>query len=136
MDLYVGALYLPEVLTSGNAVLEADQPQAITLHITSGMITSERMTEATEEGFEASTGGDTAPYRDDIDRFMAVFSDEIKEGDSFELAYVPGEGVRVLKNGELKETVGDLAFKKVLFGIWLSDDPAQESLKDRMLGRD
>ncbi|NWO06161.1 MAG: chalcone isomerase family protein [Alteromonadaceae bacterium] len=136
MDLYVGALYLPQTANSAQAVLADDQPQAITLHITSGMITSERMTEATEEGFEASTGGDTAPYRDDIDRFMAVFSDEIKEGDSFELAYVPGEGVRVLKNGDLKETVGDLAFKKVLFGIWLSDDPAQESLKDRMLGRD
>ena len=136
MGLYVGALYLPQVTTSAEAVLADDQLQAITLHITSGMITSERMTEATEEGFEASTGGDTTAYREDIDQFMAVFSDEIQEGDRFDLGYVPGEGVQVRKNGELKDTVGDLAFKRVLFGIWLSDSPAQKSLKEQMLGRD
>ena len=44
MDLYVGGLYVPEQVSDGEAVINADEPQAITLHITSGMITSERMT--------------------------------------------------------------------------------------------
>ena len=93
------------------------------------------MTEATLEGFEASTDGNMAPVQDDVDQFMAVFQEEIKEGDVFDLVYLPGEGVRVLKNGEVRDTVGDLAFKKALFGIWLSDKPAQENLKERMLGQ-
>ncbi|RBP31020.1 chalcone isomerase-like protein [Marinobacter pelagius] len=135
MDLYVGGLYVPESISDGEAVINADEPQAITLHIISGMITSERMTEATLEGFKASTDGNMAPVQDDIDQFMAVFQEEIKEGDVFDLVYLPGEGVRVLKNGELRDTVGDLAFKKALFGIWLSDKPAQENLKERMLGQ-
>ncbi|EMP56474.1 hypothetical protein MSNKSG1_04046 [Marinobacter santoriniensis NKSG1] len=135
MDLYVGGLYVPQAESDGQAVIDADEPQAITLHIISGLITSDRMTEATLEGFEASTHGNMAPVQDEIDRFMDVFKDEIKEGDVFDLVYVPDEGVRVLKNGKMKDTIGGLAFKKALFGIWLSDKPAQEDLKEEMLGK-
>ncbi|QSP94241.1 chalcone isomerase family protein [Marinobacter salinisoli] len=135
MDLYVGGLYVPQAANDGNAVINADEPQAITLHIISDMITSERMTEATLEGFESSTGGNTAPVKGEIDRFMNVFKEEIKEGDVFDLVYLPGEGVKVLKNGQQKDIVGDLEFKKALFGIWLSDKPAQKDLKKAMLGQ-
>lgn len=135
MDLYVGGLYVPEEVSDGEAVINADEPQAITLHITSGMITSERMTDATMDGFKAATAGDLSAIQSDVDQFMSVFKEEIKEGDVFDLVYLPGEGVRVLKNGEQKDTVGDLEFKKALFGIWLSDKPAQEDLKEKMLGQ-
>lgn len=135
MDLYVGGLYVAEKVSDGQAVINADEPQAITLHITSGMITSERMTEATMDGFKSSTDGDLSAIQSDVDQFMSVFQEEIKEGDVFDLVYAPGEGVHVLKNGEQKDTVGDLEFKKALFGIWLSDKPAQKDLKNKMLGQ-
>ncbi|MFL1453831.1 chalcone isomerase family protein [Marinobacter sp. GN3S48] len=135
MDLYVGGLYVPETIDDGVAVINADEPQAITLHIISGMITSDRMTEATLEGFESATDGDMSAIQDDVDRFMSVFEEEITEGDVFDLVYLPSEGVRVLKNGEVRDTVGDLEFKKALFGIWLSDTPAQKDLKASMLGQ-
>ncbi|MCE0759832.1 chalcone isomerase family protein [Marinobacter sp. G11] len=135
MDLYVGGLYVAEKVSDGQAVINADEPQAITLHITSGMITSERMTEATMDGFKSSTDGDLSAIQSDVDQFMSVFQEEIKEGDVFDLVYAPGEGVHVLKNGEQKDTVGDLEFKKALFGIWLSDNPAQKDLKNKMLGQ-
>ena len=135
MDLYVGGLYVAEKVNDGQAVINADEPQAITLHITSGMITSERMTEATMDGFKSSTDGDLSAIQSDVDQFMSVFQEEIKEGDVFDLVYAPGEGVHVLKNGEQKDTVGDLEFKKALFGIWLSDKPAQKDLKNKMLGQ-
>lgn len=135
MDLYVGGLYVSESIEDGQAVINADEPQAITLHIISDMITSERMTEATLEGFENATGGDLSAIKDDVDQFMSVFEEEIKEGDVFDLVYLPSEGVRVLKNGEVRDTVGGIKFKKALFGIWLSDQPAQKELKASMLGQ-
>ncbi|MCK7552394.1 chalcone isomerase family protein [Marinobacter goseongensis] len=135
MDLYVGGLYVPETIDDGEAIINADEPQAITLHIISGMITSERMTEATMEGFVSSTDGDLSAIQSDVDQFLSVFEEEIKEGDVFDLVYLPTEGVRVLKNGEVRDTVGDLQFKKALFGIWLSDKPAQKDLKEKMLGQ-
>ena len=135
MDLYIGGLYVPETIDEGQAIINADEPQAITLHIISGMITSDKMKSATMEGFENSTGGDLAAIKDDVDAFLDVFSEEIKDGDVFDLVYLPGEGVRVLKNGKERATIGDLEFKKALFGIWLSDEPAQEDLKEKMLGQ-
>ena len=135
MDLYIGGLYVPETIDDGQAIINADEPQAITLHIISGMITSDKMKSATMEGFENSTGGDLAAIKDDVDAFLDVFSEEVKDGDVFDLVYLPGEGVRVLKNSEGRATIGDLEFKKALFGIWLSDEPAQEDLKEKMLGQ-
>src|SRR5690554_6961811 len=73
MDLYVGGLYVAEKVSDGQAVINADEPQAITLHITSGMITSERMTEATMDGFKSSTDGDLSAIQSDVDQFMSVF---------------------------------------------------------------
>lgn len=136
LDLYVGSLYLPQPGHDAEAIVAADEPQVISLHIISGMITSERMTKATREGFEASTDGQLSAIQEDVDRFMGVFRDEIREGDVFDLAYVPGQGVQIFKNGDLKDTVGGLAFKHALFGIWLSDHPAQKDLKQKMLGLD
>ncbi|MDR9425572.1 MAG: chalcone isomerase family protein [Marinobacter sp.] len=136
MDLYVAGLYLSSAEPgSASIILETDEPQAITLNIISGMITSERMKEATLEGFDAATEGDTSAIQGDIDRFIAVFEEAIKEGDSFTLVYMPEEGVSVLKNGEHKDTIGDLAFKQALFGIWLSDNPVDKGLKAGMLGQ-
>jgi len=135
MDLYVGGLYVPSTINDGQAIINADEPQAITLHIISGMITSDKMKDATMEGFENATGGDLSAIQSEVDAFLDVFSDEIVDGDVFDLVYLPGEGTRVLKNGEARSTIEGLEFKKALFGIWLSDEPAQEDLKEKMLGQ-
>lgn len=135
MDLYVGGLYVPSTIDDGQAIINADEPQAITLHIISGMITSDKMKDATMEGFENATGGDLSAIQSEVDTFLDVFSEEIVDGDVFDLVYLPGEGTRVLKNGEARETIEGLEFKKALFGIWLSDEPAQQDLKKAMLGQ-
>ena len=51
------------------------------------------------------------------------------------MIYTPGSGVAISKNGELKDTIEGIAFKKALFGIWLSDKPADKKLKKAMLGK-
>lgn len=135
MDLYIGGLYVPSTINDGEAIINADEPQAITLHIISGMITSDKMKDATMEGFENATGGDLSAIQGEVDAFLDVFSEEIVDGDVFDLVYLPGEGTRVLKNGEARSTIEGLEFKKALFGIWLSDKPAQKDLKKKMLGQ-
>lgn len=135
MKLYVGALYLAERNSSHGKIIEADEPMAISLNITSSMITSERMEEATREGFQNSTGGNTSPIADEIEKFISVFKEKISEKDVFELIYLPNQGVEVMKNTSSKVVIKGLEFKKALFGIWLCDKPAQKSLKEEMLGK-
>jgi hypothetical protein len=135
MDMYVGGLYLTKKNAEAKAITEADEAMAIKLHITSFLITSERMKEATNEGFELSLKGKTAPLREEIDAFIAVFEEEIVENDIFDLIYVPGTGMKISKNGTYKATIAGHDFKQALFGIWLSDSPVQKSLRQEMLGR-
>lgn len=136
MDLYVSGLYLQGTETDAEAILSADEAMAIRLHMVSGLITSEKMTEATLEGFENATHGETAPLQAEIDQLLSAFGVPIEKGDIFEFVYAPGTGIQIIKNGNVAQTISsDNAFKRAFFGIWISDKPAQKSLKYEMLGQ-
>jgi hypothetical protein len=135
IDLYVGSLYLPQKSTNANDIMNSAEGAAIKLNIVSGMITSEKMINAVNEGFENATGGKTAPLKAKIDKFKSFFKEEIVKGDQFLIVNVPGTGVVVYKNGVKKGVVEGHDFKKALFGIWLCDKPADKNLKAGMLGK-
>jgi hypothetical protein len=133
--LYTAGLYLPAKSKNGNEIIAGDKPPAIRLTITSGLGDSEKMSEAIKEGFGKSMKGNTAPLKTQIENFVGTFKkEELKEGDVFELWYLPGTGVKAFKNGKLQTTVAGLDFKKALFGIWLSEDPVDSDLKEGLLG--
>ncbi len=134
-DLYVNSLYLQEQSRDAEQITSGDAPMAIRLNIISDKVNSENMTEATLEGFEKATEGNTQLLQAEIDQFMEAFEEEVREGDRFTLLYLPGEGVKAYRNGDLKTTIPGLAFKRALFGIWLGDQPAQKSLKRDMLNQ-
>ncbi|MBI4946614.1 MAG: chalcone isomerase family protein [Bacteroidetes bacterium] len=134
MDMYVGALYIPAKSKDAASIVLANSPMVIRICIVSGLITSSRMAEAVEEGFKKSTGGKQADYKDKIEKFEKAFSEEIKKGDVFDIVYA-NEKISVYKNNTLKAEVEGLDFKKVVFGIWLGNDPADSDLKEGMLGK-
>ena len=135
IDLYVGSLYLPKKSSSAKDIIDSKDAAAIKLNIISGMITSDKMISAINEGFENATNKNTTALKAKIDKFKGFFKDEIKKGDAFVIMNVPSEGVVVYKNGAKKGTIDGHDFKKALFGIWLSDKPADKDLKDGMLGK-
>jgi hypothetical protein len=132
MDLYVGSLYLPVKASQLDSVLE--QPIAvIQLTITSGMITSDKMRSAIEEGFDAATDNNIGSIKSDIQDFTQLFADEIVEGDQFTFVTQKGKGVTSIKNGQVQGNIAGEAFRQALLKIWLGDRPAQDSLKQDML---
>jgi hypothetical protein len=136
MNIYKGGLYLQAPSSNAPAIIAADEAMAVRLDMVSGMITSEKMEEALMEGLQHSTGGNIAPIKAHVDAFMAVFQEEIKEGDVFDIAYLPGKGIDIYKNGGFRSTIdGGIAFKRAIFGIWLGDKPADKKLKSGMLGK-
>lgn len=134
MDLYVAGLYLPKKTDDAKKVIYDDTEMAIHIKIISSSVTRERFIESVNEGFAASKHGSAS--KEEIKKFVGFFNEPIKNGDKIYLDYIPGKGVRVTKNGEVKGTVPGLDFKKALFGIWFGTPPVQESLKKEMLGKD
>ena len=135
LQLYAGGIYLEQKSSQSEQIILADSPMAIRLHIVSSMITSEKMEAATREGFEKATENNTSPIKSQIEQFISVFKEEIQENDIYDLLYRPDKGVTVYKNGKIHSSIVGLDFKQALFGIWLCNNPAQESLKTKMLGK-
>ncbi|MFW5451515.1 MAG: chalcone isomerase family protein [Methylophagaceae bacterium] len=134
-ELYVAGLYLTEKSSDADVIIQSNDSMAIRLHIISAKITSKKMTKATRQGFSKATGGKVEPIAEEIETFLAAFSDKIIVGDIFEFVNIMGQGVRVLKNGSEKAVISSSAFKQALFGIWLSNKPVKAKLKAEMLGK-
>ncbi len=134
IDLYVGGLYLKAKTNNAGRIIDADENMAIKLHIISDLITSEKMTNAVDEGFKKSTDENTVPLTPKINQFKTVFKEKMKVGDVYDIIYESGTGTLLYKNNKLMCTIPGLDFKKALFGIWLCNDPADENLKSAMLG--
>lgn len=133
LTLYEAGLYLQNKSSDAAKIIVEDQPMAMRLVIESSLITSEKMERATIEGFEKATRGNTAPIKNEIEEFISVFREEIKENDIYDMIYFPGTGIKVMKNNQMTKIIPGLPFKQALFGIWLSPDPVQESLKKSLL---
>jgi hypothetical protein len=134
LQLYVAGLYLPQKSGQAEDIVAADAPMALRIEITSIFVSQESLLEALNDGFQNSTRGNTAPIQKEMAAFRRCFADKISKGDRFDIVYVPATGVTVSKNGAHKGVIPGLAFKQAVFGIWLSDKPADANLKQALLG--
>jgi len=134
IDLYVGSLYVDKKSKNAKELVNSKNAIAMRLDVISSMVTSKKMVDALDEGLMKSTNNNITPIKEKIDKFKSYFKEEIKVGDKFILVYVPEKGVIFYKNGVKKGVIEGYDFKKALFGIWLGDNPADEGLKEGLLG--
>lgn len=133
IPIYVGGLYLTKKSTDAEAVCLAQQATAIRMHMVYGRLTGAQMVTAIEEGFTKATGGDTAPFVEDLEMLTSSV-EEVAVDDVVDIYYLPGSGLGVQLNGVPRGGTQDLEFIKAVFRIWLGPDPVHGKLKRGMLG--
>lgn len=131
--LYVAGLYLLDSSNDASRIVAADEPMSIRIKITSDWVSQEALVESLQDGFKNATNGRTKDIDERILQFRKCFQEKITKGDVFDLTYLPKHGVVVNKNGRMKGVIPGADFKQALFGIWLSANPADKSLKQAML---
>ena len=134
MKVYEGSLYLESSSSDAEEILNNDSPMSIRIDVISSLVTPKAMKTALNEGLEKSTRKNTAPIMKEIDQLNATFDSDVGSGDFYEFIYLPDSGVHVLKNSSYIDTIPGIDFKKAFFGIYLSSNPIQKSLKKAMLG--
>ncbi len=137
IDVYTAGLYLKTKSTDPQAIMDENSPMAIRLYITTNKATKEKLIDAWNEGFERATGGKTDGIKSEITKFNALFKTDPKDGDLYEIAYVPDKGITVALNGVIQgDAIAGLEFKKAVFGIWLAKntDEYLNKLKTGLLG--
>lgn len=135
MDIYATGLYLKSKSSDAEQIINADEPLAVKIIVISGLMTEEKMVNALREGFEKATKGNLNPIRSRLDKWIAGHAGEIQKDDTYDMVYIPGEGLSLFKNGRLKTTIEGLDFKKAYCAMYLGDDPVSEDLKEGMLGK-
>ena len=134
MKVYEGSLYLESLSSNADEIINNDMPMSIRIDVLSSLVTPEAMKTALNEGLEKSTGKNTTPIKTEIDQLNATFNSDVGSGDFYEFIYLPDSGVHILKNSNYIDTIPGIEFKKAFFGIYLSNNPIQKSLKKAMLG--
>ncbi len=69
-----------------------------------------------------------------LDQLNRAYRD-VKSGDTYVLAYLPGKGTFLRLNGTDLVTIEGEDFANACFRIWLGEDPISVSLRDQLLGR-
>ena len=137
-DVYTQALYLTKLSQDPVEILESNTPMGIRIQITSSLVTAKKFSKSINIGIEKSVGEIEFPkYKERLDLLDSfVNSEVIVEKDIFNLIYNPAdESLWVTKNDVLKGKVPGKDFKKAFFGMWLSDKPVDQKLKNDLLGK-
>lgn len=136
--VYTAALYLTGRATTPEQALAATGPRRVQVHML-------RDIDANELGRLLTRGmQDNAP-RGEFSKFIPgmlalaeLFSarKRLRTGENFSIDFVPGTGTRVLVNGKPEsDVINEPEFFNALLRIWIGTKPADEGLKDALLGK-
>lgn len=134
--IYVGALYLPQKQTSGEAVIESGSEYRMELHILREL-SGEKLFNAFNSAIEANHSLDEIKSLDAQSKQMAHIFEEVKvvkPGDVIMLDYLPESGVHVSVNNKTRGLISGAEFDRALLKVWLGSKPAQQDLKKGLLG--
>ncbi len=132
--IYIGALYLPEKSSSPQVIMEQPGPKRIRMHFLYEEVEREKLVNGWNEGFENNNDEATlAKLKDRIMQFNNVFP-TLREGDEVLLDYIPRKGTRVTIKGNEVAMIEGKDFYQALLNIWLGDEPADDDLKEALLG--
>lgn len=132
LDIYVGGLYLPAKSADATAIIGADVPKRVTMHIIHDEVPKEKIVETLYEGLARY------PQYAGLKPRMAECADwmeDLRAGDEMVYEYVPGVGTSLSLNGRKKGTLPGQDFMKLVFSIYIGSAPADEALKRGLLGR-
>ena len=133
-DIYIGALYTDSKAESRDAVQALKGPNRIHMHFVYGEVSKEKLVNGWNDGFENNQSSEQLDaLRAKVEKFNAMFS-TLVEGNIVLLDYIPGKGTRVTINGEDKGLIEGKEFNTALLDIWLGEEPADDDLKEKMLG--
>ena len=135
-NIYVGALYTEKKVESRDAVQALKGPKRVVMHMVYDEVNREKITNGWNEGFKENNSDEQMEkLRARLDTFNSYFPD-LKENDVMFYDYIPGKGTRVTINGDVKGVIEGADFYVALLDVWLGEEPADEDLKEAMLGEE
>ncbi|MBV8036262.1 chalcone isomerase family protein [Roseateles sp.] len=137
IKVYTAGLYLAQKAGTTQEVLAAPGPKRIHIQMLRD-IDGNELGKLFTKGMEANvTRDEFAKSINGVLKLSEIFASrkQLSSGENFSVDYVPGVGSTVLLNGKpIGETIKEPEFYSALLRIWLGEKPADDGLKDSLLG--
>ncbi|MGQ3052558.1 MAG: chalcone isomerase family protein [Roseateles sp.] len=138
VKVYTAGLYLTQKGGSTAEVLAAPGPKRIHIQMLRD-IDGNELGKLFVKGMEANAPRDEfVKSINGVLKLSEIFASrkQLNSGDNFSVDYVPGLGSTLLLNGKsvMPEPIKEPEFFTALLRIWLGDKPADDNLKDALLG--
>ena len=138
VNVYVAALYLTEKKSTPADVQALTTPKRVSLILQREVSSDEFGQLFITSMNKNSTKEEKAKVISQTGKFGEMFAaqEKVKKGDVITLDWIPGQGTVSTLNGKpMAEPMPDIAFYNAVLRIWLGDSPAQDDLKDALLGK-
>ncbi len=138
IKVYAVGLYLTERKTVAAEVLALKGAKRLHI-VTLRELTAEQFADALVEGMHKNhSDGEIEALKPRIEQFKAAILalKTAPKGAVIDLDWLPESGTRLVFNGEKRgDDIPGEDFYKALLRIWLGERPAQDDLKDALLGK-
>lgn len=129
LHVYDAALYSP---ADSGAVSDFSAPFALALTYARNFKGADIASRSTDEIVRLGLGNETE--RSLWDRWMREAFPDVTAGDTLMGVYVPGQGLRLYKNGSAQALSADDDFARAFFSIWLAEGTSAGRLRRELLG--
>lgn len=133
-DIYVGSLYLEKEVHTPKDAYSLPGEKRISMHFLYSEVSKEKLINGWNDGFNNNL---SKSERQKLKNKIKLFNDlfiTVKKDDLINLDFIPTTGTKVVINNKLMGLVESDEFFSALLRIWLGEDPADDELKDAMLG--
>lgn len=136
--VYAIGLYVPEKKSTAADVLAQKGPKRLRIALLRDL-TAEQFADALVERIQANhSAAEIEPLKARIEKFSALLLGlkAAPKGSTVVIDWLPESGTRLAFNGEKRgEDIPGEDFHRALLKIWLGDKPAQDDLKEALLGK-
>lgn len=135
--VYTAGLYLGAKTNTADAVLSNTGPKRLHIQMLREIDGNELGKLFTKGMEENSTREEFSKAINGVLRIAEIFTTKkrLTSGENFSIEWVPGQGTQVYVNGKAQgEPIKEPEFYTVLLKIWLGRAPADEQLRDALLG--
>ncbi|MDD2850865.1 MAG: chalcone isomerase family protein [Desulfuromonadaceae bacterium] len=132
VKVYIGSLYSAKHVSSGAEALNDGGDKLIRLNFLHSKVDKEKISDALGEGL-ANNSPDLVGSPD-VQKFLALFTADFMKGDVVDMVLSADGSVSVSHNGRALGRVPSTRLAKGVLAIYLGDKPADDSLKNGMLG--
>jgi hypothetical protein len=134
IKVYAGALYLPARQSDAAAILSADVARRMVMHFVFS-VGKEKIAEAWQEGLRDNVPNASAEVKSNF-KVLSSWMEDVKDGQSIVLTYVPGTGTTIEVNGKTKGVLGGKATADAILATWIGPKPGPgEDFKNAVLGK-